>query len=314
MTKANNSPAVPAPRDSAPAGTPSLADALRGATAELAAAGVPSPRVDAELLAAHLLGESAGRVRALAFTDVPAPAGYAELVAERASRVPLQHITGKAHFRYLELAVGPGVFVPRPETETVAQLAIDAARRAAPAKVVDLGTGSGAIAASVASEVPDAEVHAVELSPLAFAWAERNLAPLGVRLVRGDLRNALPELNGSFDVVVSNPPYIPAEAVPNEPEAAEHDPAMALYGGGADGLELPMAAAATAARLLVPGGSFVMEHAEVQAPEIARRLAADPAWTGVESHRDLNGRPRATSAVRRPETKPMASPNERMLP
>ena len=281
---------------------PALGDALRDASAELAAAGVPSPRVDAELLAAHLLGESAGRVRALAFTDVPAPAGYAELVAERASRVPLQHITGKAHFRYLELAVGPGVFVPRPETETVAQLAIDAARRAAPAKVVDLGTGSGAIAASVASEVPGAEVHAVELSPLAFAWAERNLAPLGVRLVRGDLRDALPEHNGSFDVVVSNPPYIPAEAVPNEPEAAEHDPAMALYGGGADGLELPMAAAATAARLLVPGGCFVMEHAEVQAPEIARRLAADAAWTGVESHVDLNGRPRATSAVRQPAT------------
>ena len=288
--------------------------ALRSATAELAAAGVPSPRVDAELLAAHLLGESVGRVRALAFTDAPAPEGYADLVAERAARVPLQHITGKAHFRYLELAVGPGVFVPRPETETVAQLAIDAARRLPAPKVVDLGTGSGAIAAAVASEVPHAEVYAVELSPLAYAWAERNLAPLGVHLVRGDLRTALPEHNASFDVVVSNPPYIPAEAVPNEPEAAEHDPAMALYGGGADGLELPMAAARTAARLLLPGGSFVMEHAEVQAPAIARLLAADPAWTDVRSHTDLNNLPRATSASRAAETEAGASTNERMLP
>ena len=309
-------PPASRPQASRPPGTPSLADALRAAAAQLAAAGVPSPRVDAELLAAHLLGESAGRVRALAFTDVPAPEGYAELVAERASRVPLQHITGKAHFRYLELAVGPGVFVPRPETETVAQLAIDAARAAAPAKVVDLGTGSGAIAAAVASEVPDAEVHAVELSPLAYAWADRNLAPLGVHLVQGDLRTALAEHDGSFDVVVSNPPYIPAEAVPNEPEAAEHDPAMALYGGGADGLELPLAAARSAARLLRAGGYFAMEHAEVQAPAIARLLAADPAWTGVESHRDLNDRPRATTAYRQAPGNPesMASTSEGMLP
>ncbi|MCC3290562.1 peptide chain release factor N(5)-glutamine methyltransferase [Arthrobacter sp. zg-Y1110] len=304
MTKANSL------TDSATGGGGTLAEALRRATAELAAAGVPSPRVDAELLAAHLLGESPGRIRALAFTDVPAPQGYAALVSERAARVPLQHLTGKAHFRYLELAVGPGVFVPRPETETVAQLAIDAARRAGSAKVVDLGTGSGAIAAAVASEVPAAEVHAVELSPLAFAWAERNLAPLGVHLVLEDLRTALPGHESSFDVVVSNPPYIPAEAVPNEPEAAEHDPAMALYGGGADGLELPMAAARTAARLLAGGGYFVMEHAEVQAPAIARLLADDPAWTDVQSHRDLNDRPRATSAVRRSVS--MASPSERM--
>ena len=280
------------------ANTPTLADALREAVAELAAAGVPSPRVDAELLAAHLLGETAGRVRALAFTDIPAPAGYTDLVAERAARVPLQHITGKAHFRYLELAVGPGVFVPRPETETVAQLAIDAARRAAPAKVVDLGTGSGAIAASVATEVPGAEVHAVELSPLALAWAKRNLDPLGVHLLHGDLRTALAEHNGTFDVVVSNPPYVPADAVPNEPEAAEHDPAMALYGGGRDGLELPLAAAATAVRLLRTGGYFVMEHAEVQAERIAALLAAQPCWQDVATHTDLNGRPRATSAVR----------------
>ena len=121
-------------------------------------------------------------------------------------------------------------------------------------KVVDLGTGSGAIAGSIAHEVPGAEVHAVEFSEFAHAWAARNLLPLGVHLIRGDLRDALPAHNGTFDVVVSNPPYIPAEAIPNEPEVALHDPPEALYGGGADGMELPTAAAASAARLLVPGG------------------------------------------------------------
>ncbi|WP_354182056.1 peptide chain release factor N(5)-glutamine methyltransferase [Arthrobacter sp. UYP6] len=280
-----------------------LAAALREAAATLAAAGVPSPAVDAELLAAHLLGESRGRVKALAFTDAPVPVGYAELVAERASRVPLQHLTGTASFRYLELKVGPGVFVPRPETETVAQLAIDHARAVLAAgkssvRAVDLGTGSGAIAAALASEVPEAEVHAVELSPLALAWARQNLDPLGVQLLHGDLRTALTDHNGTFDVVVSNPPYVPADAVPNEPEAAEHDPAMALYGGGQDGLELPLAAARTAARLLLPHGFFVMEHAEVQAPRIAALLSAEPCWRDVATHTDLNGRPRATSAVR----------------
>ncbi|MEQ4518563.1 peptide chain release factor N(5)-glutamine methyltransferase [Pseudarthrobacter sp. B907] len=286
-----------------PDSAPSLADAVREATAVLAAAGVPSPKVDAELLAGHLLGVGPGRLRAMVLGDTPAPAGYAELVAERAQRIPLQHITGVAHFRYLELAVGPGVFIPRPETESVVQLVIDWLKdRAGSAhpKVVDLGTGSGAIAGSIAHEVPGAEVHAVEFSEFAHAWAAKNLLPLGVRLVRGDLRDALPEHNGTFDVVVSNPPYIPAEAVPNEPEVALHDPPEALYGGGADGMELPAAAAASAARLLVPGGYFVMEHAEVQAGWISAMLERSGLWSGVTTHLDLNGRERATSAVRKP--------------
>jgi release factor glutamine methyltransferase len=291
----------------------SLADAVREATAVLAAAGVPSPKVDAELLAGHLLGVGPGRLRAMALGDTPAPAGYAELVAERARRTPLQHITGVAHFRYLELAVGPGVFIPRPETESVVQLVVDwltarpgnTGQPHGPArpKVVDLGTGSGAIAGSIAHEVPDAEVHAVEFSEFAHAWAAKNLLPLGVHLVRGDLRDALPEHNGSFDVVVSNPPYIPAEAVPNEPEVALHDPPEALYGGGADGMELPAAAAASAARLLVPGGYFVMEHAEVQAGWIAAMLERSGLWSQVTTHLDLNGRERATSAVRKPDAR-----------
>jgi release factor glutamine methyltransferase len=281
----------------------SLAEAVRNATALLAAAGVPSPRVDAELLAEHLLGVGLGRLRALMLGDSPAPEGYADLVAERARRIPLQHLTGVAHFRYLELAVGPGVFIPRPETESVVQLVLDWLKDGdrvpgmAPPKIADLGTGSGAIAGSIAHEVPDAEVHAVEFSELAHAWAAKNLLPLGVHLVRGDLRNALPEHNGTFDVVVSNPPYIPAEAVPNEPEVALHDPPEALYGGGADGMELPTAAAASAARLLVPGGYFVMEHAEVQSAWIANMLERTGVWTDIRTHLDLNGKERATSAV-----------------
>ncbi|MDQ0677860.1 release factor glutamine methyltransferase [Arthrobacter pascens] len=275
----------------------SLAAAVSEATAILKDAGVPSPRVDAELLAEHLLGVGLGRLRAMMLGDAAAPEGYAELVAERAQRIPLQHITGVAHFRYLELAVGPGVFIPRPETESVVQLVIDHVKGMAHPRIVDLGTGSGAIAGSIAHEVPGAEVHAVEFSPFAHAWAGKNLAPLGVHLVLGDLRNALPELNGMFDVVVSNPPYIPAEAVPNEAEVALHDPPEALYGGGADGMELPTAAAGSAARLLVPGGYFVMEHAEVQATWIAAMMRRAGVWTGITTHLDLNGKERATSAL-----------------
>lgn len=298
-----HTPAGPAqPTDGATLDGATLGDAVRAAARILAESGVPSPRVDAELLAEHLLGVGLGRLRAMMLGDAPVPEGYADLVAERARRVPLQHITGVAHFRYLQLAVGPGVFIPRPETESVVQLVIDRLQQLVASgvrrpRVVDLGTGSGAIAGSVAHEVPEAEVHAVEFSEFAHAWAAKNLQPLGVSLIRGDLRDALPELNGTVDVVVSNPPYIPAEAIPNEPEVALHDPPEALYGGGADGMELPTAAAASAARLLVPGGYFVMEHAEVQAAWIASMLSESGRWTNISTHLDLNGKERATSAV-----------------
>jgi release factor glutamine methyltransferase len=275
-----------------------LAEALAEATQILERAGVPSPRVDAELLAAHLMAESLGRIRSLALTGALVPPEFGELVAERARRVPLQHITGKAYFRHLELQVGPGVFIPRPETETVAQYAIDRAAKIRRAKVVDLGTGSGAIAASVAQEVPEADVFAVELSDLAHAWAGRNLAPWGVTLVQEDLRTALAGHDGTFDVVVSNPPYIPAEAVPRDPEVAQHDPQIALYGGGADGLQLPAATASTAARLLKSGGYFIMEHAEVQAEAVSHLLHSAGCWDDVATVYDLTGRERATAAVR----------------
>ena len=199
------------------------------------------------------------------------------------------------------------MFIPRPETESVVQLVIDRLQGRdglAHPKVVDLGTGSGAIAGSIAHEVPGAEVHAVEFSEFAHAWAARNLLPLGVHLVRGDLRDALPEHNGTFDVVVSNPPYIPAEAIPNEPEVALHDPARGAVRRGADGMELPTAAAASAARLLVPGGYFVMEHAEVQAGldrrDAGALRAVDRRWPPTATSTARTGPPAPSSPTRLP--------------
>lgn len=295
---------------------PALGPALRAAERLLADAGVPSPRADAELLAAHLLGVGRGELAVAVVLGRPAPAGLDELLARRAARVPLQHLTGCASFRGVELAVGPGVFVPRPETEQVAQVAVDAAAdavaRTGHALVVDLCTGSGAIALAVAQEVPGARVHAVELDGRAHAWAERNLAGSGVVLHRGDARTALHDLDGTVDVVVSNPPYVPPGAVPVDPEVAEHDPAVALYGLGPDGLEVPRGVARAAVRLLRPGGVLVMEHAEVQ-DAAARALVAATGAFGLASTRpDLTGRPRMVVAVRAasgPATADRATPD-----
>ena len=228
-------------------------------------------------------------------------AALAPLVARRAEREPLQHLTGEAFFRGLRLAVGPGVFVPRPETEIVAQHAIDVlAATAAPTPIaVDLGTGSGALALAMATEVPHASVAAVEVSPVAFTWAEQNRRAIGaenLRIVLGDLADALHDLDGRVDVVVSNPPYIPLGAVPRDPEVRRFDPELALY-GGVDGLDVVRDVDATARRLLRPGGTLVIEHAEVQAAAIGALLAAS-GWRAIAHHRDLTGRDRATTAVR----------------
>ena len=287
-----------------------LAAALRRAELILADAGVPSPRVDAELLAAHLLGVSRGELQVAAILGRPTPAGLADLVARRATRVPLQHLTGTAPFRGLELAVGPGVFVPRPETEQVAQVAVDEAaavvRAGREVLVVDLCTGSGAIALAVAHEVAGAVVHAVELDALAHAWAERNVREFAVALPpasrvalhRGDARTALAELDGTVDVVVANPPYVPPGAVPIDPEVADHDPAVALYGLGADGLEVPRGIVAAAARLLRPGGLLVLEHAEVQDGAARDMVDRTGAFTAARTGADLTGRARMVIARR----------------
>ena len=278
---------------------------LRVASAVLADAGVPSPDVDAELLLAHVTGLARGVVRARAVTASPLTTDEQEAlvaaITRRASREPLQHITGWASFRHLELHVGPGVFVPRPETEGVAQLAIDALRAVPDASpvAVDLGTGSGALALAMASEVPTATVVAVELSPDAAVWTRRNIAAVGVdnvRLVEGDLADAVPELDATVSVVVSNPPYVPVGMVPRDPEVRLHDPALALY-GGEDGLDLVRALSLTARRLLRPGGALVIEHGELQGGAIRDLLTAD-GWRSPATHPDLTGRDRATTAVR----------------
>ncbi|WP_372593051.1 peptide chain release factor N(5)-glutamine methyltransferase [Actinotalea sp.] len=292
---AERTPAAGAPQPGA-----ALSEALRAGAARLAAAGIASPRVDVELLAAHLLGVDRGGVQLASLRGDPAPDGLDALLARRAERVPLQHLTGSAPFRRLELAVGPGVFVPRPETEQVAQVAIDEARRVASStgavRVVDLCTGSGAIAIAVADEVPTAVVHAVELDASAHAWASQNVARLlaGARvvLVRGDARTALGELDGTVDVVVSNPPYIPPDAVPVDPEVRDHDPGVALYGLGSDGLAVPRGIVAAAARLLAPGGLLVMEHAEVQAAAARTMLHATGRFGEIGTRTDLGGRER----------------------
>ena len=282
-----------------------LHTAVRDATARLEAAGIRSPEADAVELAAFALGTDAGDVRrAMVLRTVP-DAGFAAtfeaLVEERLSRVPLQHLTGRAHFRRLTLAVGPGVFVPRPETEVTAGLAIDAASEVGEGVVVvDLCTGSGAIALAVKDELPGATVLAVELSDLAHGWAVANRDRLGfdvdVRL--GDATTAFDDLVGRVDVAVSNPPYIPVGAVPVDPEVRDHDPEIALYGGSADGLAVPLAVAARAAALLREGGVLVMEHADSQGVALPGALRATGQWADVVDHLDLTGRPRTTVAVR----------------
>lgn len=278
---------------------------LADAVARLAAARVPTPDVDAELLLGHLLGLGRGRLQARLITglsvDEEHAAAFASAIERRSAREPLQHITGIAPFRSLELAVGPGVFVPRTETEGVAQIAIDALRAVVDPEpiAVDLGTGSGALALALAHEVPHARVIGVENAPEAFIWARGNRERLGLenaRIVFDDLARALPELDGTVSVVVSNPPYIPAAAVPRDPEVRLFDPPSALY-GGEDGLDVVRSLSATALRLLRSGGVLVMEHGELQGADIRALLTAD-GWRGATTQRDLTGRDRATVAVR----------------
>jgi release factor glutamine methyltransferase len=277
-----------------------LRAAVRQATARLAAAGIGSPEADAIALAAHALHTSPAEVRKAMVLGAAEPPTYRALVQERAERVPLQHLTGRAGFRRLVLSVGPGVFVPRPETEVVAGLAIDAAASLDAPLVVDLCTGSGAIALAVKDEVPHATVYAVELGQDAHAWAAHNVADLGleVDLRLGDATLAFPELDGLVDVVVSNPPYIPVGMVPLDPEVRDHDPELALYGGSEDGLRIPLAVAARAAVLLKPGGLLVMEHADSQGETLPGALRRTASWAQVTDHPDLSGRPRATTARR----------------
>jgi release factor glutamine methyltransferase len=283
-----------------------LVDEIALATARLAEAGVESPRTDAELIAAHRHGVSRGALHLV--PDAEFNPCFWDDIARREAREPLQHITGRAYFRYLELAVGPGVFVPRPETEVMTGWAIDrlTAMDVAEPVVADLGTGSGAIALSIAQEMPRARVHAVEADPLARQWAERNIATCAqaaphtegrVTLHAADFGTALASLDGTVDLVVSNPPYIPVGSwVP--PEVGEYDPATALWGGGEDGLDAVRVVEATATRLLRPGGLIAVEHGAQQGPAVYWVFAEERGWRDTRNHTDLSGRDRFVTAAR----------------
>lgn len=287
-----------------------LLDEIALATARLAEAGVESPRTDAELIAAHVHHVKRGELHTV--RDSEFDARFWADVARRANREPLQHITGRAFFRYLELDVGPGVFVPRPETEVMTGWVIDRLREmdvAAPV-AVDLGTGSGAIALSIAQEVPRASVHAVEADPLARAWAERNITRYVDSYTAGrvllhagdfvspDFRAGLADLAaqaGSVDVVVSNPPYIPlGSTVP--PEVGEYDPSAALW-SGSDGLEAIRAVERVARWLLRPGGLVAVEHGAPQGAAVYWVFAEESGWRDTRNNKDLAGRDRFVTAV-----------------
>jgi release factor glutamine methyltransferase len=282
-----------------------LLDEIAIATARLAEAGVASPRTDAELIAARVHAVSRSELHLV--PDTGFDPRFWDEIARREAREPLQHITGTAYFRYLELAVGPGVFVPRQETEVMTGWAIEqlAAMDVAEPVVADLGTGSGAIALSIAQEVPRAQVHAVEADPLARQWAERNIASVAeasphtagrVRLHAADFKSALADLDGQVDLVVSNPPYIPVGAwVP--PEVGEYDPATALW-GGADGMDAVRVVEATARRLLRPAGLVAVEHGAQQGAAVYWVFAGETDWQETRNHTDLAGRDRFVTAAR----------------
>lgn len=281
--------------------------AVARAARVLAEAGVEGARGEAELLAAYVLGVPRGRL-ALADGFTPAQLDrFDALVARRADRVPLQHLTGTAPFRHLELAVGPGVFVPRPETELLAGWGVEQAQRSAAPLVVDLCSGSGAIALAVAQEVPAARVVAVEGSSEALSWLRRNAADRvaagdrPVEVVAADVTapDLLADLVGRVDVLLCNPPYVPADVVV-PPEVGRHDPANAVF-GGADGLAVIRPVVARAAALLRPGGVLGIEHDDTHGEAVPRLLAEAGRYASIAGHADLAGRPRFATATRRPD-------------
>ena len=267
---------------------------LASATARLAAAGIETPRVDAELLLSHVLGVSRARLTTIDDVAEDAAATFAAALARRVERVPLQHITGATPFRHIELAVGPGVFVPRPETE----LLVDALLHLPDTSVVvDLCSGSGAIALAIADEVVGARVLAVERDPAALHWLRRNAVGSAVEVVVGDVRDEalLAELRGCVDAVVCNPPYVPAASTV-APEV-RHDPDTAVF-AGTDGLALIPHVIARAAELLKAGGTFAVEHDDTHEHAVPALLAEDGRWSEIVEHHDLAGRPRYVTATR----------------
>ena len=280
-----------------------VSEALELATDKFSAAGVLSPSVDAELLGCFILEMNRSELTLLALANELFPENklseFLEAVQRREKREPLQHITGLAPFRHLELEVGPGVFIPRPETEQLVDLAIHKIEDISKPVIVDLCSGSGAISIALNTEVAGSMVYSVELSKDAFSFLTQNYQRYGLdrkALRNENLTTALEELKAGVDLVISNPPYIPDAAVPVDLEVQLYDPALALY-GGQDGLDVIRLISARAWFLLRAGGHLVLEHAHTQAPAISELLLTQ-GWQDVVSVSDLAGKDRMISAVR----------------
>lgn len=290
------------------------ADVIRDAAVQLREAGIETPEHDAKLLLAEaagvelrdvdkalLMGEELGTAEQLA--------RFQSMLARRAKREPLQYITGHAPFRYLDLKVGLGVFIPRPETETLVQAGLDwlTEHGMIHPRVVDLCAGSGAIGLSVVSEVPGSQVWAVELSPNTAEWTNKNLAETAKRypsiasnyqLEIADATSlaTLAQLDGTIDIVITNPPYVPESDVPEQPEVRVWDPELALYGGSMDGTLIPERIIERAYRLLKPGGALVMEHDVTQGDRLVA-FARATGFAAASTGQDWTGRDRYLFAV-----------------
>jgi release factor glutamine methyltransferase len=280
---------------------------LQSAKEKLAAADIAE--IDAEHLFAYVLGISRMDLHNSVKLDATLKAlgdfgviqdTFAKLISRRAAHEPLQYLTGIAHFRHLEIGVGPGVLVPRPESELLVEAVLThvknlEAKVTGEISVIDLGSGSGALALAIATEAPRTRVIAVEKSTEAIEWLKKNVAKISenVRVVEGDVADVLPGVK--CDIVIANPPYIPnTQSLPRD--VAEHEPHIALF-GGETGMELPQRFINAAARLLKSGGVLAIEHTEEQGAAIDAVLSRD--FTEIVLHKDLNDRPRWTSAVRK---------------
>jgi release factor glutamine methyltransferase len=270
---------------------------------QLSAAGIDP--LDAEHLMAYALGISRMDLhnpvivedRLAGFEDLTIlEETFWKLLDARAAHQPLQYLTGVAYFRYLDIQVGPGVLVPRPESELLVQAVLDHCEKLpGMVSVVDLGSGSGALALAISTENPRTRVIAVEKDPAAIEWLKKNVSRINeqVRIVESDVVDALEGV--TCDVVIANPPYVPdSQELPRD--VADHEPAVALF-GGPTGLDIPGRFIDTAARLLKPGGFFALEHTEDQGAALKDLLSEN--FEDILCHLDLTARPRYTTAVRK---------------
>ena len=277
--------------------TTRLRCAIESAATLLADAGIDSARYEAEELAAHLTGTERGRLPLIDSPDDTFFDRYHAAIATRSRRVPLQHITGTAAFGPLRLLVGPGVFIPRPETEAILEWATAQHLPEAPV-IVDLCTGSGALAIALAQHWPEARLLGIDDSDAALEYARKNSAGTKVELLHADVTKPglLTDLDGQVDLVVANPPYVP-DGAPVEPEVSHYDPSHAVF-GGADGMTVVNAIVRLAGRWLRPGGFFAVEHDDTTSSLTCELISGTELFDDVVAQTDLTGRPRFVTAGR----------------